>query len=500
MDANHKPSLEFRSFVEQLAKDGDLVEINDEVDPVLEAAAIIRKVCETNAAAPLFNNVKGAKPGGLWRLLGAPGSLRPDPKTRYGRIARHIGLPPTATLKEIIDKMASPAQVDPIDPRIVQTGPCKENILLEHEFDLTKLPAPLLHQGDGGRYVQTFGMHVIRSPDGKWTNWSIARAMVDDSHHLVGLVEEPQHIWQMKEKWRKEGKDAPWALCFGVPPAAIMASSMPIPTGVSEGSWVGAMMGTPVDLVKCETNDLLVPANCEIVFEGTLSVSEKSPEGPFGEMHGYVFPADIRPCPRYKVNLISHRNDAIMPVSNCGRITDETHTLAGTLAAAAILPLCKKHGLPVLEANCPFQATATWIVLKIDTDRLRKEKYDQEKLMKNIGDVLFSHKESLIIHRFILVGEDIDIFDWDDVMWAFTTRCRPGMDERFYEDVRGFFLIPYMGHGNGPKHKGGKVISDALLPSEYTTGKDWEAASFKDSYPKVLQDSVNARWSALGFK
>lgn len=72
------------------------------------------------------------------------------------------------------------------------------------------------------------GMHVVQSPDGKWTNWSIARAMVKDDKHLVGLVIEPQHIWQIHELWKKEGKNCPWALCFGVPPAAIMASSMPI--------------------------------------------------------------------------------------------------------------------------------------------------------------------------------------------------------------------------------------------------------------------------------
>lgn len=78
------------------------------------------------------------------------------------------------------------------------------------------------------KLIVIVGMHVVQSPDGKWTNWSIARAMIKDDKHLVGLVIPPQHIWQIKELWRKEGKDCPWALCFGVPPAAIMTSSMPI--------------------------------------------------------------------------------------------------------------------------------------------------------------------------------------------------------------------------------------------------------------------------------
>jgi UbiD family decarboxylase len=493
-----EPHLNFRSFVEALKDDNDLVEINDEVDPHLEVGAIIRKVCETNDKAPLFNNVKGAN-NGLWRILGAPASLRNDPNEIYGRLARHLGLPPTASMKEILDLMVSPARTAPIEPRIVETGPCKENILSEGEFDLTTLPAPLLHQADGGRYVQTYGMHVVQSPDGTWTNWSIARAMVDDKNHLVGLVIQPQHIWQIHQMWKKIGRDVPWALCFGVPPAAIMASSMPIPDGVSEASYVGAMTGKALDLVKCETNNLYVPANTEIVFEGTLSITETAPEGPFGEMHGYVFKGDTHNWPRYKVDKITHRNDAILPVSNCGRITDETHTMIGSLAAAQICVLCQNAGLPVKEAFAPFETQVTWVALKIDTKKLRSMKTTSEVLRKQIGDVVFGEKAGYTIHRLVLVGEDIDIYNFKDVIFAFSTRCRPETDETFYQECRGFPLIPYMSHGTASATTGGKVVSDALLPVEYKTDPNWELADFKHSYPQELQDKVNGAWQHMGF-
>ncbi len=94
--------------------------------------------------------------------------------------------------------------------------------------------------------------------------------------------------------------------------------------GVSEAGYVGALTGTALDLVKCETNDLLVPANSEIVMEGTLSITETAPEGPYGEMHGYVFPGDAIPFPRYHVDCITHRDNAILPVSATGRLSDET--------------------------------------------------------------------------------------------------------------------------------------------------------------------------------
>lgn len=280
--------MSFRSFVQALKDDNDLVEINEECDPNLEVGAIIRKVVESDERAPLFNKLKGQNENGFWRILGAPNSLRADPKQRYGRLARHVGLPPHASLKEILDKMVAAKTATPIPPQVVEAAgsPCKEFRLTSDQFDLTKLPSPQLHQSDGGKYIQTYGMHIVQSPDGKWTNWSIARAMVHDRNHLAGLVIEPQHIWQIHQMWKKEGKDMPWAMAFGVPPAAIMAASMPLPTGLSEGEYIGALAGSPLQVVKCETNGLLVPANSEIVFEGYCSMTDKAPEGPFGEMHG----------------------------------------------------------------------------------------------------------------------------------------------------------------------------------------------------------------------
>lgn len=103
------------------------------------------------------------------------------------------------------------------------------------------------------------------------------------------------------------------------------------------------------------------------------------------------------------------------------------------------------------------------------------------------------------MHRLILVGEDIDIYNDKDVLWAYTTRCRPNLDEVFFEEVLGFRLIPFMGYGNGDPIKGGKVVSDALLPVEYTTGQNWETCNFKNAYPKSVQDQVLKDWESFGF-
>ncbi|KAJ5923442.1 UbiD family decarboxylase [Penicillium verhagenii] len=228
------PHMNFRSYAEALKQDNNLVEIDREIDPDLECGAIIRKVCETDDKAPLFNNLKGAHDG-LFRILGTPNSLRSG-KDKYGRLARHLALPPSSGMKEIMDKMLSAKHTQPIPPNIVDTGSCKENVLSTGEFDLTKLPVPLC-----------------------------TRPMVEG-------ISRPM--------WKAIGKDVPWALCFGVPPAAIMASSMPLPDGCTEAGYIGAMTGHAIDVVKCETNDLYVPANAEIVLEGTMSIAETGPEGP----------------------------------------------------------------------------------------------------------------------------------------------------------------------------------------------------------------------------
>lgn len=319
-----KAQLDFRTFIEVLRHDNDLVEIDREVDPHLEVGAIVRRVSEVNDKAPLFNNVKGARDG-LWRMFGNAASLRNSTTEKYGRVARNLGLPPTASWKDINERFMSWKTAKPLAPNILPTGPCKENKISGDDIDLNSLPAPYLHQGDGGKYLQTYGLHVLQTPDKSWTNWSIFRGVVHDRNHLCCLVGPGQHNSIMRDKWLEEGKkEMPWALAFGAPPAATMVAAMPVPEGISESEYVGAVVGKPIDLVKCETNDLLVPANSEIVFEGTFSLAEKGQEGPFGDYLGLVFDDEQQMGPLFKVNTITYRDDAIMPISCPGRITDES--------------------------------------------------------------------------------------------------------------------------------------------------------------------------------
>lgn len=160
------------------------------------------------------------------------------------------------------------------------------------------------------------------------------------------------------------------------------------------------------------------------------------------------------------------------------------------LTAAEIRELCQAHDLPVKQAMIQFEAQVTWAALQIDTSRLISMRTTSQDFSRRIGDVVFGSKVGLTVARLILVGGDIDVYDFKDVMWAFCTRCCPGRDEYFYEDCMGFSLIPCMSHGTGDPRRGGKVVSDALMPSEYTTGQDWEVADF-NHYSKTVRDKAN---------
>ncbi|MEV0697256.1 UbiD family decarboxylase [Saccharopolyspora sp. NPDC050389] len=226
--AQRGSAINFRDFVAELLLAGDAVDIRATVDPELEVGAITRRVYETRSPAPLFANLAGTEPG--FRILGAPAGLGVG-ETAYGRLAAHFGLPRRSSPQEVLEKLISAMCQEPVAPVVVETGPCKENVWRGDEVDLERFPVPLLHQQDGGRYFGTYGFHVVRSPDGEWTSWSVSRTMLHGRNTLVGPAMPQQHIGMIHEMWREKGEPTPWAMVLGAPPAALAAAGMPLPAG-----------------------------------------------------------------------------------------------------------------------------------------------------------------------------------------------------------------------------------------------------------------------------
>lgn len=342
--------------------------------------------------------------------------------------------------------------------------------------------------------------------------------MVHSKDQLVCLVGTGQHNAIIRDKWLKEGKkEIPWALAFGVPPAASLVASMPVPEGVSESEYVGAVVGKPLDVVKCELSELLVPANSEIVMEGTFSLTEQAQEGPFGDYLGLVFDDEGRMNPVFTVKAITHRHDAILPVSCPGRITDESVSLPlfVFLSFAQILMErlahdsrpCSARASAALQRTwlsshgslCTTETMATWCALQVDTDKMREMKTTSEEFCRKLGNLAFRNKSCMLFNRILIFGEDVDIYDFKNIMWAFVTRCRPGQDEYVFDDVPSFPLTPYMSYGRGDPRKGGKVILDCLLAHEYKEPRKYTHVDFEHSYPEELKRKVKANWKGMGF-
>jgi len=183
---------DLRDYLGVLESLGDVEHVDRPVSAVLEAAAITRRSTERGRPAPLFDNVEGFQPG--FRLLGAPGALSSDRSHRLARVALSLGLAHDVSARELVEHLVGVHKKAPIPPKLISadSAPCKQNILPGADATLDRFPIPLVHPDDGGRYLNTWGVIVARTPDGRWTNWSISRIMMIDNRHMTGLF-LPQH-------------------------------------------------------------------------------------------------------------------------------------------------------------------------------------------------------------------------------------------------------------------------------------------------------------------
>ncbi|QRY61154.1 UbiD family decarboxylase [Gordonia sp. PDNC005] len=489
-------SLNFRDFVDELLAIGDAVAIGTPVDSDLEAAAITRRVYETSGPAPLFESVVGAAPG--YRLLGAPAGMS-SVGSGFGRIAAHVGLDRSATARDIVERLVEAMSAGPIPPHEVATGPVKDVVLTGDDVDLERFGSPLLHMQDGGRYFGTYGMHVVRTPDGEWTSWSISRLMVQDSRTLVGPAMPMQHIGMIHEQWKSRGERTPWAFVLGAPPAAIAAAGMPLPENVSEDGYVGALVGTGVEVVPSELHaGLMVPATAEIVVEGWIDPEQTGMEGPMGEYHGYQFD-EGSPKPLFHVETITHRERPILPFCVAGMPPEENHTIWGTMIAASAVNLLRGAGLPVDLAWCPFEAAVCHLAVSVRLHEFAAHPITEADLVRQIADILFASHVGWLVPKVLLVGDDIDITDSAALTWAFATRYRPG-SEYVFDDAPGIPLVPYLTGDDVAAGRGGKSVMSLLQPEQLATGVTHGVpAQFTTSFPREVQDAVLRRWTDYGF-
>ena len=404
---------DFRNHLLLLEKNHKLLRVNKEVDTRFEISAATRKISDQDGPALLFENIKNFTG---WKV--ASGIF-----ATQKLLALALGLPMDASEQTIMNRYLDIDQKR-VKPRWVKSSPVKEIIMKGKDIDLSKLPIPIHSKLDVGPYL-TSGVEIARHPDTGVQNVSIHRRKFLSSNKTAILASPPQHLGIMIDLAEKRGIGLPIATAIGAEPSLSLASCIGAPEGVDETEIAGAIQGTPIELVKCETIDVAVPANAEIIIEGVILPNERVPCGPIGEFTGnYIslFGSLSKEVYVIEVTAITMRKDPIFQAVLTGMPLTENHTLKKWSYAAAeyriISDIADVKALNLTPGGCCFYHLAVAI----------HKRHDEEP--KRIIESLLSarHGPSLVL----VVDDDINVFDPFEMEWAIATRVSPGRDIIIY--------------------------------------------------------------------
>src|SRR5215813_13844353 len=307
-NAYHAPHVDLREFLVRIEAAGELLRIPG-AHWDLEVGTLAEIVCHTRPEPPaiLFEDVPGY-PKGMRLLSGATNSSK--------RLAIALGLPvpdsPLDVVRAYRDRMKTHR---PIPPKTVAKGPVLENIDRDDAVDVLKFPVPFLHEHDGGRYIGTDDLVIMRDPDENWINGATYRAMVQDKNHVSLWISPGKHGRQIREKYFRKSKPCPVLISCGHDPLLFLAGGNEIKYGLSEYDYAGGHRGEPCEVVLSELHGLPMPAHAEIVLEGEMVETIKAKEGPFGEFTGY-YASSPSEQPVVHVRRVYWRNDPIISIAS----------------------------------------------------------------------------------------------------------------------------------------------------------------------------------------
>jgi 4-hydroxy-3-polyprenylbenzoate decarboxylase len=281
----------------------------------------------------------------------------------------------------------------------------------------------------------------------------------------------------------------PFATVIGPDPISAIAASAPAP--MPETDFAGMLMGKPIELVKCETVDLEVPAHAEIIIEGEILPDVSLEEGPFGEYTGYrTSPRDFRQV--YRVKAITFRNDPITTISNMGVPTDEGQLLRSFSLGLEMDKLLRSQGIPITGVYMMPESTHHLVIVGV--------KPIYTNIAAQIAQTVFGSKLGPWFHMVVVVDDKCDIYNFDEVLHALTTKCHPINGIHIWQGV-GTPLYPFLSAEERKNSVGPKVLFDCTFPLNWDPMSEVPSlVSFKTVYPKEIQEKVLANWKNYGFK
>lgn len=476
------PYKDVREFISRLEKEGEAIRIEEEVDWNLEAGAMLRRSNEEGLPAPFFQKIKDYPKG--YRLFGGGAA-------NFKRLAIALDANPKIPPKELIEELLR-RKSRRIKPVIVKDAPCKENVYVGDKADVLKLPVPMVHEGDGGRYVGTWHLSVCKDIENEWVNWGMYRHMVHDGK-TIGVLQGTvrSHLGQILEHYESRGKTMEVAIVIGAEPVSAICAASSIAYGTTEAEVAGGLRGAPIELVKCETVDLEVPATAEIVIEGVMNPGERRDEGPFGEFTGYVG-APRAPRPVIHITAITHRNEPILTMSCMGIAVDDNCVIALTKSAAMLEELRAK-GLPVTGVNI-FPESGYLCAVVATRNLYGGVAGDIAHAIWGMG-AAGGHETPYII----VVEDDVDPFNLSQVFHALVTKCHPFRGIHRLDRAAELSLIPWLSRQEQLSGMGAKIYFDCTWPVEWSRADVPRRSSFKTIYPPEIQEKVVDRWRQYGY-
>jgi 4-hydroxy-3-polyprenylbenzoate decarboxylase len=482
---------DLRSFIAFLEQQGELVRITHEVDPYLEMTEISDRTLGAKGPALLFENPKGYSMPVLCNLFGTPkrvamgmGQTSVDALRDVGELLAFLKHPePPKDLRDLWDKRHDFKQVLNMPVKTVKKAPCHDVILEGDQVDLGKIPIQTCWPGDVAPLI-TWPLVITRGPDKERQNLGIYRMQKLAKNKLImrwlahrgGALD--YRDWQLKHP----GKPYPVAIALGADPATTLGAVTPVPDSLSEYAFAGLLRGEKTSVVKCIGSDLQVPATAEIILEGYLQPGEEADEGPFGDHTGYY--NEVERFPVLTVERITHRKDPIYHSTYTGRPPDEPAIL-GVALNEVFVPILQKQFPEITDFYLPAEGCS----YRMAVVSMKKQFPGHAKRVM-MG--VWSFLRQFMYTKFIIVtDDDIDIRNWEDVIWAITTRMDPARDTVMMDNTP----IDYLDFASPVSGIGSKMGLDATNKMPGETDREWGQPIQMD---KAVKRRIDDLWCQLG--
>lgn len=479
-----------------LEASGDLVRIKEEIDPNLEMTEIADRTLRGGGPALLFENPKGYDMPLLANLFGTEkrvaqgmGADSIEALREIGELLAYLRQPdPPKGMRDLIDKAPLLKKVLNMGPKTISRPPCQDVVIDTDAIDLNKLPIQTCWPGDVGPLV-TWPLVVTRGPEKPRMNLGIYRMQLIGRNKLImrwlshrgGALDFRD--WCLK----RPGEPYPVAIALGADPATTLGAVTPVPDALSEYAFAGLLRGGKTELANCLTqrckdNELLVPANSEIILEGYIDPEEMADEGPFGDHTGYY--NEVESFPVFTVEKMTTRKNPIYHSTYTGRPPDEPAIL-GVALNEVFVPLLQKQFPEIVDFYLPPEGCS----YRMAVVSMRKE-YPGHAKRVMLG--IWSFLRQFMYTKFIIVtDEDVDVRNWEDVVWAMTTRMDPRRDCVFIDNTP----IDYLDFASPVAGLGSKVGMDATNKWEGETDREWGSSIQMSDEVKAKVDDL---WDSLG--